>query len=167
VSPTAFRLRLPRNWSIHPTFHISLLEPYKKSTDPERGPPDLDQVLADADLLDGEEGHKIKEIKDSWREKNTRRVKYLVEWEGEPDPKDWTVQVFEDFTNLEPGDKGYESLDEPERDYIREFHERYPEKPIDARDLARWSQEGAKRKRKSGSGNRKRGRPRRKSAEES
>jgi hypothetical protein len=59
-----------------------------------------------------------------------------VEWEGEPDPKDWTVQVFEDFMNLEPEDKGDKALDTPERDYIRELHPRYPHKPIDMRDLA-------------------------------
>jgi hypothetical protein len=46
-------------------FYISLLEPYRKSIDPDRAPPDLDQVLADAYLLDGEEDQKIKEIKDS------------------------------------------------------------------------------------------------------
>jgi hypothetical protein len=65
VSPTAYRLKLPKKWSIHPIFHISLLEPYQKSIDPDRPPPDLDQVLADANLLDGEEAQKIREIKDS------------------------------------------------------------------------------------------------------
>jgi SHS2 domain-containing protein len=33
VSPTAYRLKLSKNWSIHPTFYISLLEPYQKSID--------------------------------------------------------------------------------------------------------------------------------------
>jgi hypothetical protein len=64
-------------------------------------------------------------------------VKYLVEWEGERDPKNWTVQVLEDFTNLEPEDKGYNALDSPEREYIEEFHMQYPDKPIIGRDLAR------------------------------
>jgi SHS2 domain-containing protein len=42
VSPAAYRLKLPKNWSIHPMFYILLLEPYRKSIDPERPPPDLD-----------------------------------------------------------------------------------------------------------------------------
>jgi hypothetical protein len=65
VSPTAYRLKLPKNWSIHPTFQISLLELFRKSIDSDRPLPDLDQVSANANLLDGEEGQKIKEIKDS------------------------------------------------------------------------------------------------------
>jgi hypothetical protein len=75
-------------------------------------------------------------------------VKYLVEWEGEPDPNDLIVQVFENFTNLESEDKGYDALDTPERDYIKEFHMRYPDKPIDARDLARWNGEKPRRGRR-------------------
>jgi hypothetical protein len=65
VLPTAYRLKLSKIWSNHLTFYISLLEPYQKSIDSNRLLPDLDQVLADADLLDSKEGQKIKEIKDS------------------------------------------------------------------------------------------------------
>jgi hypothetical protein len=51
------------------------------------------------------------------------------------------VQVFEDFTNLEPDDKGYDALDMPERDYIKEFHSRCLDKHINARNLAQWNGE--------------------------
>jgi hypothetical protein len=38
--------------------------------------------------------------------------------------------------NLELEDKGYDTLDKLEKDYIKEFHSRYPDKSIDARNLA-------------------------------
>jgi hypothetical protein len=60
-----------------------------------------------------------------------------VEWESKLDPKDWRVQIFKDFMNLESEDKGCEALDTAERDYIREFLSYYLHKPIDMRDLAR------------------------------
>jgi hypothetical protein len=62
---TTYRLKLVKNWFIYPTFPLSLLKPYQKSTNLNRLLPDLDKVLADTDLLDGEDSQKIKEIKDS------------------------------------------------------------------------------------------------------
>jgi hypothetical protein len=56
--------------------------------------------------------------------------------------------VFENFTNLESRDKGYNAVDTPERDYIQEFHVQYPDKLIDARDLARWNEERPRRGRR-------------------
>jgi hypothetical protein len=44
VLPIAYRLKLTKHWSIHPTgiFYISFLELYRKSIDPDKPPPDLD-----------------------------------------------------------------------------------------------------------------------------
>src|SRR5207237_2780924 len=42
ISPMAMRLRLPRSWRIHNTFHVKLLEPYRIST--KRTIPDANKI---------------------------------------------------------------------------------------------------------------------------
>ncbi|MBW0542888.1 hypothetical protein O181_082603 [Austropuccinia psidii MF-1] len=76
VSTHAYHLKLPSQWkSILPVFHISLLEPVKTSTMPNRHqepPPTI--------IIEEEEEWEVSQILDS----KLKRVKlwYLVEWKG-------------------------------------------------------------------------------------
>ncbi|MBW0538492.1 hypothetical protein O181_078207 [Austropuccinia psidii MF-1] len=86
VSTHAYHLKLPSQWkSIHPVFHISLLEPVKTSAIPDRNqepPPPI--------IIEEEEEWEVPQILDS----KLKRGKswYLVEWKGfrqDPERSTW------------------------------------------------------------------------------
>jgi hypothetical protein len=77
ISPTAMRLSLPRNWKIHNTFHVSLLEPYNNGTRPL---PDLLKIIDEAGDIEGNEEWEIEEILSSRKVKG--KVLYRVKWKG-------------------------------------------------------------------------------------
>ncbi|MBW0533695.1 hypothetical protein O181_073410 [Austropuccinia psidii MF-1] len=103
VSTHAYHLTLPSQWkSIHPVFHISLLEPVKTSTTPnqhQEPPPPI--------IIEQEEEWEISQILDS---KITRgKLCYLAEWKGfSEDPERFTWEITENLNN---------------------FHSLYPDKP--------------------------------------
>ncbi|MBW0486809.1 hypothetical protein O181_026524 [Austropuccinia psidii MF-1] len=72
----AYHLKLPSQWkSLHPVFHISLLEPVKTSTVPNRHqepPPPI--------IIEEEEEWEVYQILDS--KLRRRKLWYLVEWKG-------------------------------------------------------------------------------------
>ncbi|MBW0464262.1 hypothetical protein O181_003977 [Austropuccinia psidii MF-1] len=100
---------LPSQWkSIHPVFHISLLEPVKKSTFPnwhqEPTPP----------IIIEEEEWQVSQILDSKLKRG--KLWYLVEWKcfsQDPERSTW-----------EPAEK-LKNCPEP----IKGFHSLYPDKP--------------------------------------
>lgn len=59
INKVAYRLKLPASMKIHPVFHVSLLEPYKESTQPSRV-----QEPTPSIEIDGHIG--IWSIRDSW-----------------------------------------------------------------------------------------------------
>ncbi|MBW0560473.1 hypothetical protein O181_100188 [Austropuccinia psidii MF-1] len=110
VSTNAYHLKLPSQWkSIHPVFHISLLEPVKTSVIPNRHqepPPPI--------IIEEQEEWEVSQILDSKLKRGT--LWYLVEWEGfSQDSEGYTWEPAENLKNC------------PE--LVKDFHSLYPEKP--------------------------------------
>ncbi|KAI2657384.1 Transposon Tf2-6 polyprotein [Labeo rohita] len=110
VNPITYRLQLPPQYRIHPTFHVSLLkpchEPLLPSTEPgqEEEPPPL-LVLEEGSI------YSVNEILQSRR--CGGRLEYLVDWEGYgPEERSWVPR--DDI--LDPT-------------LISEFHAAHPEYP--------------------------------------
>ncbi len=91
---SAYTLKLPSTWKIHPTFNESLLTPYTPPAFPnqEQPPP------PPPDLVDGEEQYEIEKVLDS-RERKVRgktgepwcwTTDYFVKWKGYgPESNTW------------------------------------------------------------------------------
>ncbi|MBW0562444.1 hypothetical protein O181_102159 [Austropuccinia psidii MF-1] len=86
VSTHAYHLKLPSQWkSIHPVFHISLLEPVKTSAIPNQNqepPPPI--------IIEEEEEWEVSQILDSKFKR--RKLWYLVGWKGfsqDPERSTW------------------------------------------------------------------------------
>ncbi|MBW0538549.1 hypothetical protein O181_078264 [Austropuccinia psidii MF-1] len=110
VSTHAYHLKLPSQWkSIHPVFHISLLEPVKTSTIPnwhQEPPPPV--------IITAGEEWEVSQILDSKRKR--RNLWYLVEWKGfSQDSERSTWEPAESLKNC------------PE--LVKDFHSLYPDKP--------------------------------------
>ena len=96
---------------MHSVFHITLLEPFRENTIPGRQEPPEPPVGDDLDF------YVVAEIIDS--QKVNRRVRYLVKWEGYGrDEMTWEL---------------YEHLANNAIDLLKDFHEKYLEKPRDKR----------------------------------
>lgn len=87
VGEQAYELELPEKWTIHPVFHVSLLEPYKCR------PGENPASRPEAALLDGdEEWYEIEEILDDRRRRG--RIEYLVRWTGyTPAHNQWVTEA--------------------------------------------------------------------------
>ncbi|MBW0506824.1 hypothetical protein O181_046539 [Austropuccinia psidii MF-1] len=100
----------PSQWkSIHPVFHISLLEPVKTSTIPNQN-----QVPPPPIIIEEEEEWEVSQILDSKIKRG--KLWYLVEWKVFS--HDLERYAWEQTQNLK-------NLPEP----VKEFHSLYPEKP--------------------------------------
>ncbi|MBW0530302.1 hypothetical protein O181_070017 [Austropuccinia psidii MF-1] len=76
VSTHGYHLKLPSQWkSIHPVFHISLLEPGKTSKIP-----NMNQEPPPANIIGEEEEWEVSQILDAKLKRG--KVWYLVEWKG-------------------------------------------------------------------------------------
>ncbi|KAL0152980.1 hypothetical protein M9458_051733 [Cirrhinus mrigala] len=89
ITPVSFRLQLPADYRISPTFHVSLLKP---AGDPE-GVENLDETAPwgpPPTIIDGEEVYRVNTILDSRRRRG--HLQYLVDWEGfGPEERSWVA----------------------------------------------------------------------------
>ncbi|MBW0507475.1 hypothetical protein O181_047190 [Austropuccinia psidii MF-1] len=114
VRTHAYHIKIPSQWkSIHPVFHISLLEPVKTSTIPntyQEPPPPI--------IIIKEEEWEVSKILDSKIKRG--KLWYLVEWKGfskEPERSTWErtenlktcPELVKDFHSLYPGKPGCNS----------------------------------------------------------
>ncbi|MBW0505590.1 hypothetical protein O181_045305 [Austropuccinia psidii MF-1] len=106
-----YHLKLPQQWkSVHPVFHVSLLEPVKKSSIPNRN-----QLLPPPALVEEQEEWEVAQVLDPKLKRG--RLWYLVEWEGfSEDPERTTWESASKLTNS--------------TDLVKDFHSLYPDKPV-------------------------------------
>ncbi|KAL0150605.1 hypothetical protein M9458_054085, partial [Cirrhinus mrigala] len=87
ITPVSYRLELPSDYRISPTFHVSLFKP---AGAPE-GRENLDETAPQGPppvLVDGEEVYRVNTILDSRRRRG--HLQYLVDWEGfGPEERSW------------------------------------------------------------------------------
>ncbi len=80
ISPVAYKLALPHQWTIHPVFHASLLTPYSETKEHgenySRPPPDL---------VGGGEQYEVETIRSHRRQGRGKQLQYLVKWLGYPE----------------------------------------------------------------------------------
>ena len=109
VGRSAYKLRLPPKWKIHPTINESLLMPYVKpdtGIGPSTRPP--------PDDIEGEEEYKVEGIIDSRLHGRHKTLQYLVKWQG----------YGQEENSWEPAPSVKNAAEE-----VEEFHRRHPEKP--------------------------------------
>ena len=82
MSPIAYCLELPMQYSIHPVFHIDLLTPYWET--PIHS---VNYLHPPSDLIDGEEEYEVKHILAKRRTGQCHQLQYLIKWRGYPDTK--------------------------------------------------------------------------------
>jgi hypothetical protein len=111
VNPVTFRLQLPKHCNRHPTFHVSLLEPYQVSTIPGRQTATSSTIPSehadDEDTL-----YELEKLVDSRMHQG--RLQYLVHWKGYDDSE----CTWEPYKSVKP----FYLL-------LTDFHQAYPNKP--------------------------------------
>ena len=107
VNPVTYRLKLPENWRTHDSFHVSLLEPFRENSFPDRkiSPPLPIEV-------DGDIEYEVSKVLDSKFYRG--KIYYLVDWTGYGVQE----QTWEPASNLHNAAEA-----------VKDFHNLYPEKP--------------------------------------
>ena len=83
LGPVTYRLKLPKQWCIHPVFHTSLLMPYRETET--HGP---NYTTPPPDLVNGQEEFEVEAI--LTHRKRGAGYQYLVRWKGYgPNDNSW------------------------------------------------------------------------------
>ncbi|KAL0147106.1 hypothetical protein M9458_057630 [Cirrhinus mrigala] len=110
ITPISYRLALPSQYRISPTFHVSLL----KAAGAPRGVDDLDEAQIQSPpplIIDGKEAYRVHEILDSRCRGSI--LQYLVDWEGYgPEERLWV-----------------NAKDILEPTLVTDFHSTHPDRP--------------------------------------
>src|SRR5437660_1717623 len=90
IGTRSYRLKLDQRWRIHNVFHVSLLEPYKSSSDLQRT-----RIRPQSEEIEGEKEFEVKGIirSEVWetrkrvggRTRKNKKLYYLVKWVRYPD----------------------------------------------------------------------------------
>jgi hypothetical protein len=106
INAVVYELDLPPTLSIHPVFHVSLLEPYRE------GHPEQTQAPPPATTVEGQEEYEPERILDS-RLINGHH-EFLIKWAGfTDDHNEW--KTYDDVKHLK---------------VVRAFARKHPEKPL-------------------------------------
>ncbi|MBW0514853.1 hypothetical protein O181_054568 [Austropuccinia psidii MF-1] len=110
IGSHAYHLKLPLQWkSVHPVFHMSLLEPVNQSSIP-----NCNQLPPPPVLVEEQEEWEVAQVLDSKLKRG--KLWYLVEWKGfSEDPERTTWEPASSLTNS--------------TDLVKELHSLYPDKP--------------------------------------
>jgi hypothetical protein len=77
ISPVVYRLTLPPTWKIFPTFHASLLSPYKETE--EHGTNFLEPP---PELVGGNEEYEVEKVLGHRTHGRWKKKQYLIKWKG-------------------------------------------------------------------------------------
>ncbi|KAL0150331.1 hypothetical protein M9458_054333 [Cirrhinus mrigala] len=89
ITPVSYRLELPAEYRISPTFHVSLFKPADEPSGVENLEGTASQGPAPI-VVDGEEVYRVNTILDSRRRRG--QLQYLVDWEGfGPEERSWVA----------------------------------------------------------------------------
>ena len=112
VSDLNYRLQLPKNWKIHPVFHVDQLRPYHED------PNHPNRVEPPPDLVEGKEEYEVEEILDTKTRQlqgsKRKTIHFLVKWVGYHH-KENTWEPYDNVKNSP--------------DILQKFYLRNPKKP--------------------------------------
>lgn len=111
IGTHAYKLQLPSSMKIHPVFHVNLLSHIDQEEQPDI-PGRITEPIPPV-TIEGEQHFEAEQILDSSIRYN--RLWYLVRYKDYPDPSEDTWEPPENLWNCP--------------DLIRDFHNRYPDKP--------------------------------------
>jgi hypothetical protein len=92
ISPVAYRLALPPQWTIYPVFHALTLTPYVETKEHSEN-----YLRPPLDLIEGKEQYKVETIRSHQCHGKKKQLQYLIKRRGYPK----SDNTWEPVTNLQ------------------------------------------------------------------